>query len=148
MNLFYHTTHRLALHSRLLFLCLLASLTALPTFAQTTWTGASNSDWNSTANWLRGGVPTATDNATIPNVSPSPSPVIGAGTSAVAKSLIISNGAFLRILATGSLTINGSAGVGLTNSGTVVNAGSITIGSTVGLGSFGYCWRIQAVAYF
>ena len=54
MNPFYHTIHRLALHSRLLLLCLLASLAALPAFAQTTWTGASNSDWNSTANWLGG----------------------------------------------------------------------------------------------
>ena len=130
MKPFYHTTHRLALRSRILFLCLLASLAALPAFAQTTWTGASNTDWNTASNWSTAAVPTATSVVIIPNVTNKP--ILGAGTSAVALSVKVDVGASLTILATGSLTINGSEAIGLSNIGTVVNSGSVIIGNTVG----------------
>ena len=137
MNLFFHPTHRSALRGQVLLLCLLASLAALPAFAQTTWTGTSDADWNTVANWSAG-VPTPTTNVTILTGTPN-QPVIGAGPSAVAKSVVVNTGATLTILATGSLTINDpGAGVNaLTNSGTMVNSGSVVIGSVAG-GSMNY----------
>ena len=37
-------------------------------FGQTTWTGATNTDWNTPSNWSTGVVPTAIDVVVIPNV--------------------------------------------------------------------------------
>jgi len=107
--------------------------------AQTTWTGASNSNWNNAANWSAG-VPTTSQHVVIPNVAPAP--VIQGGTAAVANSVYVQGGALLTIQATGSLTINDSfelAGVssGFRNLGTVSNSGLLVIGSTSAVGDHG-----------
>jgi len=114
------------------------STTAL--LAQTTWTGTNGTSWTDAENWSAG-VPDATDDVTIPNVSPQSQPTIGAGTAAVAKSVEVQSGAILNIAATGSLTINGFSShngstTGLFNAGTVANSG-IILGSTASVGQYG-----------
>ena len=100
------------------------------------WTGCTSTDWNTASNWNLVRVTTATDDVIIPNVTNKP--ILGAGTSAVAKSVKVESGASLTILATGSLTINGSGGTyGLGNFGTVVNSGSVIIGNTAAVGPTG-----------
>ncbi len=91
-----------------------------------TWTGCVSTNWATAGNWQDGSLPTSADNVTIPNVTNDPT----ISTAAIAKSVTVQTGAVLTIAAAGSLTINGSTGSGLTNSGTVTNDGSIEIGNT------------------
>jgi len=100
-----------------------------------TWTGCVSTNWAIPGNWADGSVPTAADNATIPNVANDP--VITAGTVALAKSVTVQSGAVLTIAATGSLTIDGSATQGILNQGTVENSGILNIGQTTSTGQFG-----------
>jgi hypothetical protein len=108
--------------------------------AQTTWTGASSTNWAVAANWSAG-VPTASVHAIIPNVTNAP--VIQAGTAAVANSVFVDNNGSLTIQTTGSLTINGSfvhtsgESSGFRNQGTVSNSGLLVLGSTGAVGNFG-----------
>ena len=88
-----------------LFTAVLLAFITNNTFAQTTWTGASDTDWANTANWSAG-VPDATDDVTIPGSVPN-NPTIGAA-GALANSVNVQTSATLTINATGSLTINGS----------------------------------------
>ena len=94
--------------------------------AQTTWDGSANNVWNNAANWSAG-IPDINDAVIIPNVANDP--VIPAGVSANAKSVNVNSGASLTISASGSLSINGSTGVGMTNNGTVVNYGTLALGN-------------------
>ncbi|WP_153802434.1 T9SS type A sorting domain-containing protein [Paludibacter jiangxiensis] len=85
------------------------------------WTGATSTVWNTTSNWSKGTVPTASDDAFIPNVTNKP--VIG--TSAVCNNLAISPSS--------SVTINGSNTLSvarnLNSFGTFIcNAGTLSIG--------------------
>ncbi|MEQ1745914.1 MAG: hypothetical protein ABMA02_10835, partial [Saprospiraceae bacterium] len=104
--------------------------------AQTTWDGSSSSDWNTAANWSAG-VPGVGDDVTIPNVANDP--VIPVGPGAVAKSVTINSGAALTINASASLTLNGAtAGTkSLTNNGTVINNGTLSVGTTSSSGEYG-----------
>ncbi|WP_345243561.1 PKD domain-containing protein [Nibrella saemangeumensis] len=109
------------------------------------WTGCSSTDWNTAANWSGCTVPVATDEVVIPS-GPANQPLIGAGTSAVAKSVQVRSGASLTIATTAVLTINGSA-TALTgtlytafyNEGTVQNSGQLVIGNspTANVGNYG-----------
>ncbi len=101
--------------------------------AQTTWNGLS-SDWNTAANWSAG-VPTDTDDVTIP-VSTS-IPIIQTGTMAVAKSITIEANATLVINPNAFLKIDGAAANAITSSGSIINYGSIDIGSTMPIGGNG-----------
>ena len=83
--------------------------------AQTTWTGTTNSDWNTNTNWDTGFVPTSSDDVIIPNVTPQSSPVIGSTTNAEAKSILVNAGATLDINSGGVLNIDGSTNFGLRN---------------------------------
>ncbi|MFN8346896.1 MAG: CHRD domain-containing protein [Spirosomataceae bacterium] len=106
------------------------------------WIGCTSTDWATAGNWLDGTVPTTGDDVTIPNVTNKP--IIGAGTAAVAKSVLINHaGAQLTLLATGSLAINGAASPrhGLDNYGTLDNNGTIRIGNTAALGAIGMVQR-------
>jgi hypothetical protein len=109
--------------------------------AQTTWTGASNTNWAVAANWSAG-VPTASVHAIIPNATNAP--VIQAGTAAVAQSVHVQAGGSLTIQNTASLTINGLFDHGSTitsgfrNQGTVANSGQLVLGSTANIGSRGF----------
>jgi len=98
-----------------------------------TWTGNSNTDWNTADNWTDG-IPDATDNVSIPNVTNDP---VLSTTGAVAKSVIVQTGGVLTISASGILAINGSATIGLWNQGTVQNSGTLHIGNTTSVGSYG-----------
>lgn len=96
-------------------------------FAQTTWTGAVDDDWSVAANWTAG-VPDATDIVTIPNVQPSPRPVIKSGVVGVARSVIIEAASSLNVLSMGSLTIVNEDNLpGLQNYGIFSAAGTVII---------------------
>lgn len=80
-----------------------------------TWTGATNTDWNTLGNWI-GGIPTILSTVIIPNVSNKP--IINN------TSILIGN---LTIDASSSLTIN--AGKDLTISDYLINNGTFNINS-------------------
>ncbi|WP_421825404.1 putative Ig domain-containing protein [Larkinella sp.] len=111
-------------------------------FAQTTWTGDVDSAWDKPGNWSAG-VPDATDDVIIPDVTNDP--IVAGGTAAVAQSVLIQAGGLLTINATGSLTINGFATystpseftAGLNNLGTIDNSGNLTLGSVASVGKYG-----------
>lgn len=147
----------------LLSLLLLLFLTASSLSAQVTWTGNTDSDWDTSTNWDGGLVPTAADDVIIPDVVTN-DPIISATTTAVAKSVLIQLNAGLTLAAGATLTVNGGApitqvgielrgfsalsnsgsifidntnGAGLYNAGTVNNYGTIAIGSTASIGGHG-----------
>jgi hypothetical protein len=94
-----------------------------------TWTGCVSTDWATPGNWADGSVPTAADNATIPDVANDP--VIS--TAAIARSInVLANGS-LTISSTGTLTINSDASPLFTNSGTVVNEGTVSLNTSTGV---------------
>ncbi|MBK7426249.1 MAG: SBBP repeat-containing protein [Saprospiraceae bacterium] len=97
------------------------------------WTGCVSTNWATPGNWADGSVPTAADDATIPNVANDP--VIMGSTAALARSVLVQAGAMLTINAMGSLTINNSAVHGLDNYGTVDNSGDIIVGNTTAFGN-------------
>lgn len=100
--------------------------------AQTTWTGDTDSDWNTASNW-DAGVPTESIDAIITDVANAPVVL----TAAVAKSVTIEIGGSLTVGLGNSLTIDGSDTQAILNNGTVYNSGTITIGATTGTGQFG-----------
>jgi len=75
-----------------------------------TWTGVTNTDWNTATNWAGGSVPTSANDVIIPNVANDP--IIGISTSADCNNLTVNSGANLTIastaLGTGSLIVHGS----------------------------------------
>jgi hypothetical protein len=89
--------------------------------------------WNTAGNWTAG-VPDAASDVTIPNVTNDP--VISAA-DAVAKSVLVQSGGLLTIQTAGVLTLNGSVGIALHNQGTVQNSGTITIGNSLAIGTYG-----------
>lgn len=119
-------------------LCLALLFAAGGAFAQSTWTGATNTDWHTATNWSTAAVPTAADDVIIADVATDPT----IGAAAVAKSVVVNSSAVLTVAAAGSLTINGSIFIGgftnsLRNLGTVNNNGTITIGTTATVGQMG-----------
>jgi hypothetical protein len=89
-----------------------------------TWTGASGTNWNNGANWTGGFVPTAADNAIIPNNS---SVNLSSGNFSV-LTLTVGTNSTLTIVSGSSLTIEGG-----TNNGTIAGAGTLNfIGTSLG----------------
>ncbi|WAC14830.1 T9SS type A sorting domain-containing protein [Dyadobacter pollutisoli] len=117
-----------SLRCGLLFSLLGLVLSAGSVFAQTTWTGIINTDWNTAGNWSSG-VPVATSDVTIPNVTNDP---VISSAGALAKSVNITVGGLLTVQVAGSLAINGSSANGLQNGGTVENSGTINITNVSG----------------
>lgn len=107
-------------------------LTYGPT-AGATWTGAVNTDWTNTGNWM-GGVPGASTDVIIPDVTNDP---VISTTTAVAKSIVVNSGAVLTTSNGAVLTLNNSTTQGLKNTGTVQNNGTIHIGNTATTGANG-----------
>ena len=103
------------------------------TIAQTTWTGNTDTDWNTAGNWS-GGIPDGTLGVILPDVTNDP---VISMTGALANTITIQSGAILQINAGGSLTLNGSTVQAILNQGTIDNNGSITIGSTASVGLYG-----------
>lgn len=113
------------------------------------WTGSVSSDWANGQNWRDKSIPTASNGVIIPNVSNPP--IINAGTTGVAlavkveenATLTIENGADLNLsgslayesLASGAEPLNLTAT--LNNIGTVMNSGTLHIGSQSSAGTFG-----------
>jgi hypothetical protein len=121
-------------------------LGGLPALAQTTWTGATSTDWATASNWSGNAVPTASDDVVIPSGTPNQPTLATAG--AVAKSVEVQSGATLTIGSKGVLTINGSKSLyifdfdnsittGFYNGGTVDNSGQLALGTTASVGSYG-----------
>lgn len=91
--------------------------------AQTTWTGATSTDWNTTTNWDTGIVPIASTNVIIANVGNTP--VIT--TAVTINQITVNTSATLTLNSGASLILNGAS----SNSGTINgNAGTITISGT------------------
>lgn len=101
--------------------------------AQTIWTGSISTDWSDAGNWTAG-VPIATSEVIIPNVTNDP--IISTATG-LAFNIQLQSGGLLTIATTGSLTINTTAADALWNMGTVVNNGIITIGNLLGPSDYG-----------
>ena len=90
------------------FLLFLLGIMPLLSWGQTYWTAATSRDWNVAANWSPSVVPTATSNVVIGYTSEQNSPIIQAGTAAVANSVQLNIGALLTIASGGSITIDGA----------------------------------------
>jgi len=71
-----------------------------------TWTGATNTDWNTASNWSTGGVPGAINDVNIPAGALPNEPTIGAFSVSVVA-LTIGSGHTLTVNAGGSLTATG-----------------------------------------
>lgn len=111
--------HRLVLVQMLIW-------TTSPLLAQTTWTGGNNTVWTNAANWSAG-VPDASDDVTIPDVSTNPT-ISAAG--ALAKTITIQSGGVLIISAAGTLALN-NGNRAIMNYGTVTTSGKITSSGAV-----------------
>ena len=74
--------------------------------ANTTWTGSSGTDWNTSGNWSNG-VPTSSYNASIPDVTNAP--IISVSTGATVKDLTINESEGLTINSGGSLIVSGTS---------------------------------------
>jgi hypothetical protein len=77
-----------------------------------TWTGATNTDWNTTTNWCGNVVPTSATNVTIPTGLTN-YPTIGMGISALSNNITIAAGATVTVSSTGVLNLYGN----ITNAG-------------------------------
>lgn len=97
----------------------LSAGTSLVNGTTITWTGNTNTDWATPANWNLARIPTTADNCIINNVANDP--VIGAA-GAICKSLTIGNG-ILTINTSQTLSLYGS----LTNTGTLTLTGTATL---------------------
>ncbi len=100
------------------------------------WVGGTG-NWATAANWSPAGAPTSGDNVLL---NAGDDPTIGAGTTAVAKSVYLSAGADLTIAANGTLNINNATedGMQLTGTGTTVtNQGTINLGNTASVFRYG-----------
>ncbi|MEM1119122.1 MAG: cadherin-like beta sandwich domain-containing protein, partial [Bacteroidota bacterium] len=111
-----------------------------------TWTGAKSTAWDDACNWSPNGIPTATNDVTIPS-APTNQPTLSVNT-ALAKSVEVQSGATFTIASTGQLTINDSKGfmvpntvttetTAFRNQGTIENNGRIILGSTSSIGQYG-----------
>ena len=86
------------------------------------WDGAISSDWHTAGNWTPSGVPTSSDDVTIPDVLNDP--IISSGDAAV-DNLTVETGAVLD-LTRRTLTVEGT----LTNDGTLKQTRGVAEGST------------------
>ncbi|MEP6682653.1 MAG: T9SS type A sorting domain-containing protein [Parafilimonas sp.] len=94
----------------------------VPVFSSAqTWTGSSNTDWNTPANWNTGIVPNSATAVIIPGLL-TRYPIISTGADAFAASVTINSGASLTMDASSNLTI--SDGGKFINSGTFSPTGS------------------------
>ena len=114
-------------------ICILATTTGLHAI---TWSAAVDGDYNDTANWTGGVVPTASDEAKINKAA-----IVTISAAADANNLVTGNNSTLTISSGGSLTVETDADVG--NSGenaygtAVVDGGILTIREQLILAKFG-----------
>ena len=96
--------------------------------ANTTWTGSSGTDWNTSGNWSNG-VPTSSYNASIPDVTNAP--IISASTSAAVKDLTINESDGLTINSGGSLIVSGTSTGNITYNRTLATENWYLVSSPV-----------------
>lgn len=100
-------------------------------FAQTTWTGATSSDWSVTTNWSTSSVPLSTTDVTIPNGTVNTPQLSG---TSVCQGLTISSGATLnlngkQLTASGAVTVAGTINSSAASAILIVTPSKITINS-------------------
>jgi len=100
-----------------------------------TWSGATNTDWDTASNWDGGNAPNASDDIIIPNVTNKP--IIGVSSNAVANNVTINGSSSLEIKSGGRLTVNGDLTI---NSTLIINSGAslLVVGSSSGTHSINY----------
>ena len=133
ISIFCKTAYSYLANINIFLLICIVSFFAINANGQSVWTGTNGTSWTDAGNWT-GGVPTATSNVTINNVTNDP--VISVA-GAVAKSITVSAGGLLTISSSGSLTINNSTLQGILNNGTLNNSGTLTVGNTSTVGPYG-----------
>jgi len=99
------------------------TVTSSSSCAAGSWTGYTNTDWNTATNWCIGTVPTASTNVVIP--SGGNQPVIGAA-GGLCNNITINSGATLSITGSGSMTVSGN----WTNNGGTFTPGTGTVSFT------------------
>jgi hypothetical protein len=100
------------------------------------WTGATNQDWSNTSNWSMSTVPASGTDVKIPSWATN-QPTIS--TTENSGGIIVESGATLTISSSGSLTVHfpvSCLAAAFFNSGTVQNNGTLTLGSSNGLGAY------------
>jgi len=94
-----------------------------------TWTGATDSDFNTSANWLPVGSPNNTSIVIIPDSSTLTNlPIVGAN--AAVNQLIVNEGGSLKINAGNTFTIDSTLNLTSILGGVLVNAGTLIINKT------------------
>ncbi|MFT3795305.1 GEVED domain-containing protein [Flavobacterium sp.] len=87
-----------------------------------TWNGSAGTDWNNTANWTPGGVPTSSDCVVIPNVTNDP--IVNTG-NAWAYNLTVLNGGVLNIASNYAITVTDVVNVNAGGTFELANASSL-----------------------
>jgi len=91
-----------------------------------TWTGATNTNWNTATNWNPASVPVSSNNVLIPSIGVTNEPsILTAEPDVTVNALEIQPGRTLTINSGRTLTVTNA----LTNNGTINNAGSFSFGT-------------------
>ena len=96
-----------------------------------TWTGTTNTDWNTATNWSLNVVPTILDDVLIPNVTNKPVVNQAPITPAVCNNLTIASGSVLTIAAGKALTVKGTLTNNATSTGLVIQSNASSTGSLI-----------------
>ena len=95
------------------------------------WTGTTNTDWNTAGNWNPASVPVATDDVLIPDVTNDPTVNEAPTSPAVCGNLTVQSAATLTIAAGKALTVNGTLTNSTGNSGLVIQSDANGTGSLI-----------------
>jgi photosystem II stability/assembly factor-like uncharacterized protein len=108
------------------------SISGDPAIQTITWTGNTNTDWQTSSNWNPQQIPTSSDNVDIPS-SLTNYPVIDDGIAKIAQcnDLTIETGASLTINPGGYMTVAGSITNNAGNSGLIINSNASATGSLI-----------------
>ena len=101
--------------------------------ATVTWTGATDTDWDTGTNWDTGAEPTASDDVTIP-IGLTNYPLINSTGNTVQSVQIIGLNSSLEIASGAELNILNSTSVGLSAEGSTLILGTLSIANSTGTG--------------
>ncbi len=94
------------------------------TYGGSTWSGATDSDWNTAANWYSGSVPNANSTVYVTTDGAPNFPVISTGAAGLANALVIQAGASLTVEDANSLTLSNNTTTGFHIESTSAGSGS------------------------
>ncbi|MBS1526263.1 MAG: hypothetical protein JST19_11470 [Bacteroidetes bacterium] len=100
-----------------------------------TWTGSSNTDWNTAANWSPSGVPTISDAVSIGSTSFTNQPTISSSETAYAASITFGTSKTATLTLNGSLTVPGNISMASTTTFSMSNTGVLTLGGNFSSGT-------------